>query len=96
MTMEMQTARRIVRDLASQDNEDDERRAAAGWEPSSTEAGEVHWINSAERIVRGWRQAAREAGDQGVIDAIDSLGVEEAATEYAAAVERIVSERAQA
>lgn len=92
--MEMQTARRIVRDLAAQDGESDERSTAAGWAPSADNEGEVKWLRSAEAIVRGWRDSSGAHGDTRVVEAIDALGEEEAATEYVAAVERLVSERA--
>lgn len=71
MAMTTANAVRVVRSLARQDCEDDERREAADSHPGQQ--------------IAGWRAAARQAGDQGVIDAIDALGIDRAQEVYDAA-----------
>lgn len=62
---------KVVRSLAQQDCEDDERRAAA----DSVPGGQIE----------GWYRASREAGDLGVVRAIDHLGTARAQRVYDAA-----------
>lgn len=71
MTTTTTSAVRVVRSLARQDCEDDERREAADSRPGQQ--------------IAGWLEAARQAGDSGVIDAIDALGIDRAQEVYDAA-----------
>jgi len=64
-------AEKIVRALAQQDCEDDERLAAA----DSVPGGQIE----------GWYRASREAGDLVVVRAIDHLGTARAQRVYDAA-----------
>lgn len=73
--MTTSAAKKIVRDLASQDCEDVDRRETADTRPGQQ--------------IAGWRQAAREAGDDGVVEAIDLLGIDEAQAVYDAAREAL-------